>query len=109
LVYGKKRIAALAVLYSLLLTSFVFVFTFGGKLPSSIQTAISDEAVLFFQAFYSHLFFYLFGTYLALIFQKESVKSFVRNYFSENVSVFTGFIVTAFALIVFIVLRPALW
>jgi hypothetical protein len=36
MVYGKKRIAALVIIYILLITSFILVFALGGMLPSSI-------------------------------------------------------------------------
>jgi hypothetical protein len=51
----------------------------------------------------------LFGVTFSFIFQKESVRSFVRTYYSDNSPVFTSFIVVAFALIIFIILRPGVW
>lgn len=69
-IYAKNRPAALIVLYLLLIATFILVFAIGGKFPISVQTVISDNAILYFQAFYSHIFFYLFGVTSAFIFHK---------------------------------------
>lgn len=77
-VYSYKRVVAEGILYLLLILNLIFLFVFGGKLPTSVETATSESSVLYFQAFYSHLFFYLFGIYSALIMHKLSVRTFVR-------------------------------
>lgn len=70
IVYGKRRLFAYVLIYGFLITSFIFVCVFSQQLPSSIQSAISEDAILFFQAFYSHWFFYMVGVELAFLFEK---------------------------------------
>lgn len=107
--YGVKREAALGIIYSLLFVSFLFLFIFAAPLPNSLETAISSESIAYFRSFHSHFFFYLLGTTLSFLFRKESVRSFLRNNFTENISLFTGSITVAFALVVFIVFKPQFW
>ena len=70
LLYSKNRPAALGLIYLLLVGTLILVFAIGGKLPVSVPTAISEDARLYFQAFYSHIFFYLFGVVCAFMFNK---------------------------------------
>ena len=109
LLYGVKREVANMVLGALTIVSLILVFVLGGKLPVSIETMISDNAQLYFQSIYSHIFFYLFGTVMAFTLDKESVKSFLRDHFINNFSIITTLIVLAFSLITFIIMRPSIW
>jgi hypothetical protein len=107
--YTHKRVAAHIILTVLLVNAFVLLFVLSSSLPSSVETAISPEAQLYFKSFYSHHFFYLWGAILAFAFEKESFRSFINTYFSGNAAVFAGFQVVAFALVVLIVSLPGVW
>jgi hypothetical protein len=108
LLYSYRRDAAMITLYILLIASFVGLF-FGAKLPTSVQTVISHDAILYFQSFYSYLFFYLLGVYFAFIFDKLSVRTFIRDRVLASQPLITGISVFAFALILLVVLRPRVW
>ncbi len=70
IVYANSRPAAFAIFYSMLVAAFILLFVLGGRFPASVETAISEDARLYFQAFYSHFFFYLFGAFSAFVFHK---------------------------------------
>lgn len=108
LLYSYRRDAAMITLYILLIATFVGLF-FGAKLPTSIQTATSHNSILYFQSFYSYLFFYLLGVYFAFIFDKLSVRTFIRDRVIAVQPLITGMSVCAFALLLLVVVRPAIW
>lgn len=108
LLYAYRRHVAMITLYILLIATFIGLF-FGANLTTSVQTATSHNTILYFQSFYSYLFFYLLGVYFAFIFDKLSVRAFIRDRVIAVQPLITGMTVVAFALLLLVVLRPKVW
>jgi hypothetical protein len=108
LAVAKNKKLGLTLLSLSLIVSWILDLTISSPLPSSLETTLDYNAEKYFKSTYSHLPFYLLGSFNAYLSINSKTKHILSRLTENNILKIIALIIGT-VIIFLVILRPSVW